>query len=133
MASGVQVVTLMASLVLAAACVSTRGAVPTAVTITSEHAGRAIDLRRDQVLLVRLPTNPVTGYRWSLVVAPGDVLRLEGGPSAEGGNFPGGQGIEVWRFRCARAGQQTLRFEYRRPWDTYTPAVQQLAYAVTVR
>jgi inhibitor of cysteine peptidase len=104
--------------------------------ITPESAGRTIELRTGQELLVRLPTNPATGYRWALAAAPADVLKLEGLPSFEhhagGTSAPGAPGVEIWRFTLARKGQQVLTFDYRLPWDGDAPPAQQLSFTVTV-
>ncbi|MGH7346453.1 MAG: protease inhibitor I42 family protein [Candidatus Rokuibacteriota bacterium] len=108
-----------------------------AVTITPESAGRPIELRTDQALLVRLPSNLVTGYRWSLAAAPSDVLRLAGPPAFErdttGAGGVGAPGTEVWRFTPAGKGERTLLFDYRLPWDVDAPPVRQLSFTVTVR
>lgn len=105
--------------------------------ITPENAGRPVELRSGQELLVRLPSNPAMGYRWALAAAPADVLKLEGLPSFErnpnGANTPGVPGFEVWRFTLARKGQQVLTFDYRLPWDGDAPPAQQLSFTVTVR
>jgi len=106
------------------------------VTITPESAGRTIELRSDQELLVRLPSNPATGYRWSLAAAPADVLKLEGPPAVErnpAGAALGAPGIEIWRFSLARKGQQILRFDYCLPWESDAPPARQLSFTVTVR
>jgi inhibitor of cysteine peptidase len=107
------------------------------VTVTPESAGRMIEIRTDQALLVRLPSNLVSDYRWSLAAAPSDVLRLEGLPAFErdttGSGAVGTPGTEIWRFTTARKGQQTLFFDYRLPWETDAPPMRQLAFTVTVR
>jgi inhibitor of cysteine peptidase len=105
------------------------------VTITPESAGRTIELRSDQELFVRLPSNPSTGYRWSLAAAPTDVLQLEGPPAVERNPAGAGMGggIEIWRFTLARKGQQILRFDYCLPWETDAPPARQLSFTVTVR
>lgn len=122
---------------LAGACASTDFGPHGAVMITPENAGRTIELRSGQELLVRLPSNPAMGYRWALAAAPADVLKLEGLPSFErnpnGANRPGVPGFEVWRFTLARKGQQVLTFDYRLPWDGDAPPAQQLSFTVTVR
>ncbi|HKQ65527.1 MAG TPA: protease inhibitor I42 family protein [Methylomirabilota bacterium] len=124
-------------IVLAGACASTDFGPHGAVMITPENAGRTIELRSGQELLVRLPSNPAMGYRWALAAAPADVLKLEGLPSFErnpnGANRPGAPGFEVWRFTLARKGQQVLTFDYRLPWDGDAPPAQQLSFTVTVR
>ena len=103
------------------------------MTITPEAAGRTIELRSDQELLVCLPSNPATGYRWSLAAAPADVLQLEALPAFERSAGTVGAGIEIWRFTLARKGQQILRFDYRLPWEADAPPARQLSFIVTVR
>lgn len=122
---------------LAGACASTDFAPHGAVMITPESAGRTIELQSGQELLIRLPSNPATGYRWALAAAPADVLRLEGLPSFErnpnGANTSSAPGFEIWRFTLARKGQQVLTFDYRLPWDGDAPPAHQLSFTVTVR
>jgi len=129
---------LLVSLLMVAACArSGRAGADIVVMVTPESAGRPIELRFDQALLVRLPRNLVTGYRWSLAAAPGDVLKLEGLPAIErdaiGPGGVGAPGSEIWRFTTARKGQQILVFDYRLPWDADTPPLRQLSFTVTVR
>jgi inhibitor of cysteine peptidase len=112
---------------LVGACASTDFGPHGAVMITPESAGRTIELQSGQELLVRLPSNPATGYRWA----------LEGLPSFErnpnGANTPSAPGFEIWRFTLARKGQQVLTFDYRLPWDGDAPPAHQLSFTVTVR
>jgi inhibitor of cysteine peptidase len=114
-----------------------RGGSAIAVTITPESAGRPIELRRDQELLVRLPSNSANGYRWLLAAAPSVVLKLEGLPAFEHDPaIPGAvgtAGVEIWRFTTAHKGRQILLFDYRLPWETDAPALRQLSFTVTVR
>ncbi len=125
-------------LLLVSACSSIgRGEPAVAVTITPDNAGRTIELRKDQALLVRLPSNAVNGYRWLLAAAPSDVLKLEGLPAFEhdpaGPRVAPNAGVEIWRFTTPHAGQQVLLFDYRLPWETDSPALRQLSFTVTVR
>ena len=126
------------SLLTVAACAVVGPVRPgVAVTITPESDGRTIELRSDQALLVRLPNNLITSYRWSLAAAPSDVLRLEGLPAFErdltGAGTVGAPGTEIWRFTTAGKGQRTLLFDYRLPWDTDAPPLRQLSFTITVR
>ena len=103
--------------------------------ITPESNGRTIELRSDQELIVRLPGNPASGYRWSLAAAPAAVLKLEGLPALERAASPGvgGPVVEIWRFTTAHTGQQVLVFDYCLPWETEAPPARQLSFTVTVR
>ena len=114
-----------------------RGPTLPAVVVTPESSGRTIELSQHQALLVRLPTNSVNGYRWLLAAAPSTVLKLEGLPAFErdpvGPGVVGTPGVEIWRFTTEHKGQQILLFDYRLPWATEAPPLQQLSFTVTVR
>lgn len=90
---------------------------------------RAVELAPGTQLVVRLASNPTTGYRWQLTGVPA-VLASEGEavyePSPRVESEPlrtGAGGTEVFTFRAARAGSGSLAFRYLRPWETgVTPA-----------
>jgi inhibitor of cysteine peptidase len=107
------------------------------LVITPENAGSPIEIGSHQVLLVRLPANSATGYRWALAAAPSDVLQLQGLPAFErdqaGSTTTPGPGTEIWTFTTARKGQRVLLFDYRLPWAPDTPPLRQLAFTVNVR
>ena len=48
-------------------------------------------LARNQQLVVRLPSNPTTGYRWALAQQSTPVLEPEGAPTHEKGAGAGGR------------------------------------------
>ncbi|MGE5236194.1 MAG: protease inhibitor I42 family protein [Acidobacteriota bacterium] len=108
-----------------------------AVTVTPDHSGRPVELAPGQELIVRLPSNPTTGYRWSLVAPAKGVLESEGSPGFEsqssGTPLVGAPGYELWRFRAVRRGAQPVRFEYRRPWENDTPPLRVVTFTVTAR
>jgi inhibitor of cysteine peptidase len=108
------------------------------VTIGIGESGSNIELALGQRLVVRLPGNPTTGYRWSLVDSAGGVLKLDGLPTYVAGetatNVVGAGGTETWTFATEREGQQHLCFEYRRPWEEQASLPAKVAsYTVTVR
>ena len=102
------------------------------------QSGTSVQLAAGQALLVRLlPSNPTTGYRWVYVEPKDAVLRVDG-PSAfeaaeSAGNTVGAGGTEIWKLAPLQAGQQQLRFEYRRPWELDVAPSQVATYAVTVK
>jgi inhibitor of cysteine peptidase len=103
-------------------------------TITAADAGRPVALRIGQELALNLDSNPSTGYRWFLASTENSVLTSLGKPSyRQGRPVPGAGGIESWTFRAAQAGAQTLKFEYRRPWEKETPPAKTVFFHVTVR
>jgi inhibitor of cysteine peptidase len=95
-----------------------------------------IDLKPRQVLEIRLPSNPSTGYRWVLIdPVPPTVrqvdLRRERSQRTE---IAGAPGTEVWQFEGDTKGVGVLQFEYRRTFEPPTlPPAQRAAFRVHVR
>ena len=110
---------------------------PPPVTVSPAQSGTSVELASGQSLLVRLPSNPSTGYRWVYVEPKDAVLRVDGPSTFEAaqsaGNTAGTGGTEIWKLAPLKAGQQQLRFEYRRPWEQDGVPAQVATYAVTVK
>ena len=89
------------------------------VTASLSDSGGTASLIPYQPLVVRLPTNPSTGYVWSYAIAGDDVLRLDTvtgeAPAPDG--MVGVPGLEVWSFRAQGTGTAVLTYVYARPWD----------------
>jgi inhibitor of cysteine peptidase len=89
------------------------------VTASLPDSGGEVSLLPGQPLVIRLPSNPSTGYGWSYTVVGDDVLRLD---SVSGvGALPNGKigapGDMVWSFRAQGKGIAELNFVYTRPWE----------------
>jgi len=114
----------IAVLALAACAGAPReGSAPTTapVVVDASTAERAVTLRPGQELVVRLRSNPSTGYRWGIaqgattVLAPAGPPAFEADANAEG--RLGAGGVETFRFTAVATGREALRFAYRRPWE----------------
>jgi inhibitor of cysteine peptidase len=89
------------------------------VMLTKADNGRVVRLARATPVVVTLPSNPSTGFRWKLLV-PLDrrVLRLVSSRYvAPKSGLVGAAGTQVWRFRTVGVGRFTLRLGYLRAWD----------------
>ncbi|HYO85090.1 MAG TPA: protease inhibitor I42 family protein [Dermatophilaceae bacterium] len=84
--------------------------------------------------VIRLPSNPTTGYRWILDPIPDSgVARLVGetfDPSPQ--PRPGAAGTQAFRFAAIRPGEGTLRFDYVRPWQSPLLPLEQRTVRVVV-
>jgi inhibitor of cysteine peptidase len=100
------------------------------VTVGPAANGTTVRLHVSDRLVVRLPGNPTTGYRWSAlrVPAPLHVLSSVYVPSQP--KRLGQGGTYVFRFAAGR-GSGTLKLVYRRPWETKTPPLR--TFTLTVR
>ena len=88
------------------------------VSLGTAANGRTVHVASATPIVVTLPSNASTGFRWK-IASPLDVavLRLVGHaykPSAS--KLVGAPGIEVWRFRTVGSGAFRLRLAYLRPW-----------------
>jgi inhibitor of cysteine peptidase len=93
-----------------------------------ERADRSeVDLRVGQVLEIRLPENPTTGYRWQVVrlgepacTLRDDSFELPGGgaspeePARPG--RPGRPGTHHWRIEAVQPGTGEIELASRRAW-----------------
>jgi inhibitor of cysteine peptidase len=116
------------------ACASKKAPPPAPLNVTDTNSGDSVALARNQQLVVRLPSNPTTGYRWALAQQSTPVLEPEGAPTYEkGAGAEGASGTETWRFAPTQAGEGTLRLGYRRLWEADTAPARVVSYKVTVR
>jgi inhibitor of cysteine peptidase len=103
------------------------------VTVGPAANGSRRVLERGDVLVVRLPSNPSTGYGWAVCSGAGRVLRAAGRayvPPQTG--LVGAPGTAVLRFRAAAAGKSVLRLTYRRSWEQSAPPARTFVLRVTI-
>jgi inhibitor of cysteine peptidase len=107
------------------------------VVVTDADAGELVTLDAGQKLVVRLESNPSTGYSWEVVGVP----RVLEGPAApiheqnsEAEGVVGAAGMDVFTFTASDdSGDGTLVLAYRRPWEKDVPAEEEFVLEVIVR
>ena len=94
-------------------------AAPRTVTLDQSFDGGVVRLAVGNVLAVRLPANPSTGYRWNVAVNDPRVLRSEGGPARETAatDLVGSGDSQVFEFKATRAGKTSLGMASVKPGD----------------
>jgi inhibitor of cysteine peptidase len=100
-------------------------------------ARRTLVLKPGQELIVRLASNPTTGYRWTLGEASTRALAMGAAPAykqdAAAKGLSGAGGVETWRFLAIAPGRGRLELEYRRPWERDAAPAQNVVFDVEVR
>ncbi len=89
------------------------------VVITDQDNGKDIDLPAGDTLVVRLKSNPSTGYTWAIKRGP-SILRLLKTSTKKTGQTAHGMGapvIQEFRLTAMSAGLSALILEYRRAWE----------------
>lgn len=103
--------------------------------LTPLDSGHEITLKVGQGVVVELPSNRTTGYGWNYRNEE-QVVELMGEPAYVQDPAPKGMvgvgGTEIWRFRAAKVGRQTLRLEYARPWEKGVAPVKTVSFNLVV-
>src|SRR5258708_14091643 len=82
-----------------------------------------IELRVGEECGIRLPENPTTGFRWSLVSNGEPVCVLQSDFFEPSDRTPGRGGSHYWRFQAAQVGLGNIDLVYRRSFEQQeTPA-----------
>ena len=89
------------------------------VTITDEDNGKDIDLPAGDTLVLRLKSNPSTGYSWAIKGDPSPLKLVKSSTekNSQTSNVPGGPVTQEFRLTAVSAGMASLSLEYRRPWE----------------
>ena len=115
-------ITIMVLFTLLIGCES----MPEPVTVGIEQSGQSVSLQVGQTMIVRLESNPTTGYTWEVKQVDPAVLAQQGEAeyeTLETQTTPmvGQGGWQVFRFEAISTGQTPLEMVYRRPWEDAPP------------
>lgn len=102
------------------------------VQINAEQNGKQVTLSANQVLELRLPCNPSTGYAWYLRNNNNEIIRQADGIIEQTGNWEfiadrpmaGTPGQQIIRFIGIERGEADLHLAYMQPWSEAQPRQQ---------
>lgn len=110
---------------------------PAEVQLTDSDDGAMVNLGRGGSLIIALPSNRSTGFRWYVGERAGPGLELAGDPAyvpaGSTNPVPGGPGTEVFTFKAERPGTVQLVLEYRRSFEPNVPAAKVFRVAVQIQ
>lgn len=86
-------------------------------TLTMANAGKIVQLANGQVIELRLPANPSTGYTWSINHKDPELLLLGHWYEPSSPGTIGAGGTQVYRFRTNANFRDDLTMIYHRPWE----------------
>ncbi len=102
--------------------------------LARDDNGTEISVKTGEQLVVELPSNPTTGFSWT--VADSGPLTQVGDAAYESDAKPGvvgAGGTETFTFDAKKAGSGTLTLEYRRPWETDVAAEDVWSVTINVQ
>ncbi|MGA3316152.1 MAG: protease inhibitor I42 family protein [Candidatus Korobacteraceae bacterium] len=108
---------------------------PSAIAITDQDNGKDIDLPAGDTLVLRLKSNPSTGYGWAIKGDP-SPLRLVKSSTQENGQTSHAIGALVtqeFRLAAVSAGMASLTLQCRRPWEHNVTPVKTFHVRVNAR
>ncbi len=96
---------------------------------------KIVSVKAGSKFRVVLPSNPSTGYSWSLRPLPTSpvIETLEHKYNGPSGATPGAEGQELWTLHASNPGETTLHFSYARKWQKNTSAAKELALTIRVQ
>lgn len=104
------------------------------LSITEADKGKTLEVRRDDLIVVRLPENPTTGYRWALDEDQHEILFLEKSEfSLPKSPKVGGGGTRIFTFRAKRAGTAQIRLKNWRDWEGEASVIDRFDSETVVR
>jgi inhibitor of cysteine peptidase len=91
------------------------------VTITDKADKTRVKLAKGNLLIVKLPGNPTTGFQWVVAKSNKDELAPQGKSEYVANKqvppVVGGGGTFVFKFKAEKAGTSPLELEYKRPFE----------------
>ncbi len=100
--------------------------------LTEAQNGESFALRVGEAIVVTLPENPSTGYRWSTDSLNHNLLLQEAHDFHSGGPGVGSGGTVVWRFRAKGNGQTRLELKKVRSWEPRAEPVSKFEIALSI-
>jgi inhibitor of cysteine peptidase len=103
---------LVLAVVVLVAAASAGAATGKTVRLGAKANGTRVTLVRGDRLVVRLASNPTTGYNWMLVDVTRSVLRPTASTYKGTGRLPGSGGFQTMVFRALSRGTTQVRLAY---------------------
>lgn len=107
-----------------------------AVKVTQADAGKTITVKKGQSVILTLPSNATTGYKWKVTRTDrsfGYPTEKYVAPSSSAVGAGGSQKF-TWKTDAPfpLIGKHEVTLEYRRPWETTGPAAETFTFTVDI-
>ena len=104
------------------------------ITLTQADQGKSITLQPGQTLVVKLPENPTTGFRWAIARNDEETLALRDSDYAPAaGVGVGGGGQRTFTFVARKPGSVILQFKNWREWEGDSFITERFGVTIDVR
>jgi inhibitor of cysteine peptidase len=103
------------------------------VIVTKAQDGETLTLRVGDSLLLQLPENPSTGYRWAFAAIDESLLAVEDPRYHAGEGSVGSAGVAVWTLRARASGKSRLVLKYWRHWEGDRSVIDRFSVTLDIR
>ena len=104
------------------------------IVIFHSDQGNEFEAHPGDLIVIRLPENPTTGYRWELDVDDDRGVALQDSDySAASRPGIGGGGMRTFRLKARRPGTVRVELRLRRKWEPEEVAVDSFEVTIRVR
>jgi predicted secreted protein len=105
-----------------------------AITVTDSDSGSRVEIKRGEILSVRLAAQLGSGYGWK-VVSGNKALVLKGEPEqiSKDDQKPGGADFQTFTFKAEERGEEELKFQYIEAWKKDAKPLKEYTIIVVIR
>jgi inhibitor of cysteine peptidase len=100
----------------------------TPIEVDEQSSGKTISLASGQALVVRLPENPISGFRW--FVASNGAMHLEADAFTPAGTSIGTGGTRQLQWSGAVPGRSKIVLALKRAWESTDTAIEHFQLTV---
>jgi inhibitor of cysteine peptidase len=103
------------------------------ITLTEKDNGKTITLKQGETFLIKLPSNPTTGYDWYIKTKPENIEQSGATDYIQGNKkIMGAPGLTVFKFKAGQKGTGTLVLIYMRKWEGILPSSKKFSINIIV-
>ncbi len=99
--------------------------------LTSADNGGTFESRVGETVVLRLPENASTGYRWAVDAVDASLVEIEEGEYVSTSKTMGGGGEAQWLIKAKAPGVTRLKLKRWRQWEGERSVVER--YEITLR
>jgi inhibitor of cysteine peptidase len=101
--------------------------------LTLYDTGKTQSVKDGELIVIRLPENPTTGFNWEIKEVDNNILELvEAHFEAVGGAQIGGGGTKTFKFKSKSPGSTAIKLILKRISDPDDSAIQHFEATITV-
>ncbi len=105
------------------------------VVLGAADNGSQVNVKVGESIIIKLESNPSTGYTWEPKDLDTAIFRLAGDPTflSDDPGAVGSSGVLTLTFITIKAGTTSLKLAYQRPWETNVEPIDTFTIPVTVK